>query len=90
MKAKWSSYPNDIGHFIFPGCWRCHGGKHKSSEGKIITQNCDACHIILSQGPGPQKEYVSSEKGLPFQHPINISGMEKAIGCFNCHKGVKP
>jgi nitrate/TMAO reductase-like tetraheme cytochrome c subunit len=90
MKAKWSSYPNDIGHFIFPGCWRCHGGKHKSSDGKVITQDCTACHIILSQGPGPQPEFVSSERGLPFQHPTNIGGMEKAIGCFNCHKGVKP
>ena len=90
MKAKWSSYPNDIGHFIFPGCWRCHGGKHKSEGGKIITHNCDVCHIILSQGPGPQKEFVSSEQGLPFQHPVNVGGAEKFIGCFNCHKGVKP
>ncbi len=52
MKVRWADYPNNIGHFIYPGCMRCHEGKHQSSDGLIITRECRTCHTILSQGSG--------------------------------------
>ncbi len=49
MKIGWGTYPNDLGHDDFPGCFRCHDGNHKSKDGKVITQDCDACHELLAQ-----------------------------------------
>jgi nitrate/TMAO reductase-like tetraheme cytochrome c subunit len=48
MGVTWGSHPNNIGHEDFLGCFRCHDGKHKSSDGKIITDDCEACHQVLA------------------------------------------
>jgi hypothetical protein len=49
MKVGWGTYPNNIGHEDFVGCFRCHDESHVSSGGQTITQGCDACHTILAQ-----------------------------------------
>jgi len=49
MKIGWGTYPNNLGHDDFLGCFRCHDGSHKSKDGKVITQDCDACHALLAQ-----------------------------------------
>ncbi len=48
MNVVWGTYPNNLGHEDFPGCFRCHDDMHKSTDGKVITQDCDACHTILA------------------------------------------
>ncbi len=48
MKISWGSYPNNLGHEQFPGCFRCHDESHKSDSGKAITQDCAACHELLA------------------------------------------
>jgi hypothetical protein len=48
MKVTWGSYPINIGHNDFPGCFRCHDGGHNSSDGKSISQDCNACHNLLA------------------------------------------
>ena len=48
MKVDWKTYPNNIGHEAFPGCFRCHDGNHTSKEGKTITQECNTCHLLLA------------------------------------------
>jgi hypothetical protein len=48
MKVTWGSYPNNLGHQNFPGCFRCHDENHKSKDGKTITQDCSACHDLLA------------------------------------------
>lgn len=45
LKVGWGTYPDNIGHTDFPGCFRCHGGEHATAEGKPITNNCFACHF---------------------------------------------
>jgi len=45
MNVTWGTYPDNIGHTDFPGCFRCHGGDHVSAEGKAITNNCFVCHF---------------------------------------------
>lgn len=47
MKVTWGTYPNNIGHMNFPGCFRCHDGNHISKDGKTIKQDCTMCHAIL-------------------------------------------
>jgi nitrate/TMAO reductase-like tetraheme cytochrome c subunit len=48
MKVTWGSYPNNLGHQDFPGCFRCHDGSHKAADGRVISQDCDSCHNVLA------------------------------------------
>lgn len=62
MKVTWGTYPNNIGHEDFPGCFRCHDDKHKTADGKVITQDCSACHAILAMDESDPK--VLADLGL--------------------------
>lgn len=42
----WQSFIDEQGHRWFPGCFRCHDGKHLSSEGESIRLHCNICHSI--------------------------------------------
>ena len=46
MKVKWATYPNNIGHTFFNGCFRCHDDSHKASDGSVIKQDCETCHAM--------------------------------------------
>lgn len=85
MKTSWKNHPNNSGHMEFPGCFRCHDGEHKSSDGKqsIKANDCNACHIIVAQGRGEQLENLSA-KGHDFQHP---GGELDETKCSDCHTG---
>ena len=48
LKVTWGTYPNNLGHTDFPGCFRCHDGSHAAGDGKTIKQDCDACHQPLA------------------------------------------
>jgi len=49
MRIAWGTYPNNIGHDDFLGCFRCHDGNHKSTDGRVIPDDCDTCHSLLAQ-----------------------------------------
>jgi hypothetical protein len=44
MKVTWGTYPNNLGHVDFPGCFRCHDDAHKAGDGRVIKQDCELCH----------------------------------------------
>jgi hypothetical protein len=90
MKASWSDYPNNIGHFYDMGCMRCHEGRHISENGDKITHACSACHIILAQGNNIPASETMSSNGLEFKHPVDIDLAWQEIGCYECHTGVQP
>jgi len=46
MNVRFGTYPSNIGHIDFPGCFRCHDDDHKSKDGKSIGQDCETCHRI--------------------------------------------
>jgi hypothetical protein len=48
LKVSWGTYPNNLGHTDFPGCFRCHDGSHSTNDGKTITQDCGTCHQALA------------------------------------------
>jgi nitrate/TMAO reductase-like tetraheme cytochrome c subunit len=48
LKVTWGTYPNNLGHDAFPGCFRCHDEGHKTAQGKTITQDCAACHEAIA------------------------------------------
>ena len=47
-KVTWGTYPNNIGHSDFPGCFRCHDDDHKGGNAKTIAQDCGGCHELLA------------------------------------------
>ncbi len=88
MKVKWDVYPDNIGHFLSPGCYRCHNGSFVSEEdGSTITSDCKACHVIISQGPGSDGDMISPA-GLEFQHPVDIDDAWREMACSECHTGT--
>ena len=83
MKADWKSYPDNIGHKDWLGCFRCHDGEHKATDGKTIKANdCNACHTILAQGKGEELNLLTPA-GQKFKHP----GDEVDGACNDCHTG---
>ena len=83
MNASWDKYPNNIGHKDWMGCFRCHDGKHKTSDGRAIkADDCNACHTILAQGSGAELNSLSAT-GQKFKHP----GDEVDGACNDCHTG---
>jgi nitrate/TMAO reductase-like tetraheme cytochrome c subunit len=48
LKVTWGTYPNNLGHTEFPGCFRCHDGAHNETGGAAITQDCTACHELIA------------------------------------------
>ncbi|MHB8875272.1 MAG: cytochrome c3 family protein [Myxococcaceae bacterium] len=91
MKARWSAYPNNIGHLENLGCFRCHLGNHVREDAVPVSHACEACHLILSQGGGARAQAASSvERGLEFEHPEDIGDLWKETACSDCHSGVNP
>jgi nitrate/TMAO reductase-like tetraheme cytochrome c subunit len=85
MNASWQSYPDNIGHKDWPGCFRCHDGIHKTPDGKrsIQSSDCNSCHTILTQGQGAELKLLTPD-GQKFKHP----GDEVDGACADCHNGV--
>ncbi|HTS13433.1 MAG TPA: NapC/NirT family cytochrome c [Candidatus Limnocylindrales bacterium] len=48
MNVTWGTYPNNIGHMDFPGCFRCHDGTHSTPDGRTIPNDCGTCHTMLA------------------------------------------
>lgn len=82
MKVSWSTYPNHIGHFYTPGCFRCHDGKHKTPEGRVISKDCKVCHDILGQ---IQENIPKGKQVTDFIHPVDIGAELYKTNCSDCH-----
>jgi hypothetical protein len=48
LGVTWGTYPNNLGHTDFPGCFRCHDDAHSTPDKKTITQDCSVCHNALA------------------------------------------
>jgi nitrate/TMAO reductase-like tetraheme cytochrome c subunit len=57
MGVGWQTHPNNLGHKEFPGCFRCHDGKHTSLKDQTIRLECNICHSI--------PEIVDNDKAAP-------------------------
>jgi nitrate/TMAO reductase-like tetraheme cytochrome c subunit len=67
MKVSWGTYPNNIGHTDFPGCFRCHDGNHAAKDGRSVTQDCNACHNLLAMDEADPK--VLTDLGIVESKP---------------------
>jgi nitrate/TMAO reductase-like tetraheme cytochrome c subunit len=85
MKLDWKTHPNNIGHFYYSGCFRCHDGNHVSKTGKVISKDCTICHTILSQDEGGV-QMAGAASGVAFKHPVDIGDLSQ-VNCSDCHTG---
>lgn len=85
MNVTWRTYPNNIGHKVFPGCFRCHDSRHVDQAGKPISHECATCHEFLVP--------VADEEGAPMRrvsgwvHPYELKGTHAQLRCDQCHTG---
>jgi c(7)-type cytochrome triheme protein len=84
MRVNWLAYPDNLGHKEFPGCFRCHEGKHVSADGRVLGKDCAICHDFLqSTIAGFQRV----EATPAFAHPWALAGKHTTILCNACHTG---
>jgi hypothetical protein len=84
MHVDWQTHSNNIGHYYYNGCFRCHDGQHVSTDGKTLTKACDTCHTVLSQQEGGVA--VAQTEKLSFQHPVDLGDITQ-VNCSDCHSG---
>jgi c(7)-type cytochrome triheme protein len=84
MRVNWQAYPDHIGHKEFPGCFRCHDGKHVSKDGRVISKECSSCHDFLQRRKAGLFEVPATPA---FAHPWKLGGRHAEILCGMCHTG---
>jgi hypothetical protein len=85
MRTNWQTHPNNIGHLYSSGCFRCHDGEHVSNTGKVIRNDCNICHTVLSDSA--RVSPVAQEGS--FKHPVDLGGLADRK-CETCHKANEP
>jgi len=84
MGVSWKKFPDNIGHMYYPGCFRCHDGKHVSDDGKVLSRDCNVCHTILAQQFDKEGLRLSLG-GVEYKHPVDIGNSWKEMNCSDCH-----
>jgi nitrate/TMAO reductase-like tetraheme cytochrome c subunit len=96
MNVTWQSHPNNVGHLEFAGCFRCHDGKHLSSDNQSIRLECNLCHNI-PQVAGPGKQLPALSLSAPKEPQSHLSTTWLAehrykfeASCATCHTVDNP
>jgi nitrate/TMAO reductase-like tetraheme cytochrome c subunit len=101
LQESWQTYPNDIGHKYFPGCFRCHDGKHLAQgpnvapEHSSIPLHCNACHSIpetVAAGQQPQFTAIVPKTQPAFHNRSDWMAVHfKQVDstCSACHGDIK-
>jgi hypothetical protein len=88
MKVDWTTYPDNIGHMISAGCFRCHDNQHVNETGEKIKDSCDTCHtFLIPNGDEDDDEDEVSFRTGDFEHPMPLEGPHGAVRCDQCHSG---
>ncbi len=96
QKVDWYSHPDNIGHKDFPGCMRCHDGKHLNPEKEAIRLECNLCHSVpVVAGREAFVTNIEVSRGLvPETHQNTgwITGHRTYFdrSCANCHSVEDP
>ena len=97
MGVTWQTHQNNIGHKDFAGCFRCHDGKHLSSDNQAIRLECNICHSIPQvAGPGQVLPPISAvpPDNEPESHRSTTWLAEHRYqfdaSCAECHTVANP
>ncbi len=97
MKVTARTYPNNLGHLDFPGCFRCHDGGHfKVVDGiainEVIPSTCDTCHTFPQIGPAVASLPLGAppdthtDKLWVFNHKNGATSLDPGgQSCGECH-----
>jgi hypothetical protein len=84
MKVSWKNFPDHRGHLYSPGCFRCHDGNHVSSDGKVLSKDCNLCHLLIkSERSKDTRSAVLTSADYP--HPVDVGDSYKEMNCSDCH-----
>jgi nitrate/TMAO reductase-like tetraheme cytochrome c subunit len=97
MRVTAQTYPDNLGHTDFAGCFRCHDGGHFLVENGAVTKtaipsSCDTCHTFPQIGGA----IASLPLGVPpethddrlwvFNHRLIAEGVDPGTNsCGECH-----
>jgi nitrate/TMAO reductase-like tetraheme cytochrome c subunit len=84
MKLNWQTHTNNLGHYYYQGCFRCHDGQHVSPDGKVVSKDCQLCHTVMSETEGATS--LASTATASFQHPVDLGDLTQ-VNCSDCHNG---
>ncbi len=84
MKLNWQTHSNNLGHFYYNGCFRCHDGQHVSADGRVISKDCTQCHTLMSETEGTTS--LAATAVPSFQHPVDLGDLTQ-VNCSDCHSG---
>jgi cytochrome c1 len=95
--VTWKSFPTHVGHKDFPGCFRCHDGKHFNEKGEAIRLQCTLCHdvpqvtvdgtlktVASTKMPGLTPPGSHAEPNWMHDHRTKIDD-----SCAMCHGPIK-
>lgn len=71
MDVTWNTHPNNAEHKNWPGCFRCHDGKHLNEQQESIRIECNLCHTIPTKAPADGST-VYLQVSEPYQPPSHI------------------
>jgi hypothetical protein len=89
MKVNWQTHPDNLGHFYSAGCFRCHDGQHMSSDGRVLSKDCNLCHTVEPETESAMNRTGMNLAQLPapnFQHPVDLGDLTQ-VNCADCHTG---
>jgi nitrate/TMAO reductase-like tetraheme cytochrome c subunit len=96
QKSDWNTHPNNVGHMDFPGCFRCHDGKHMDTAQQAIRLECNLCHTIpVVAGPSEFVAKIEIPRGPEPQSHLNANwiAMHNQVfnqTCSDCHTTSNP
>ncbi|MBI3361512.1 MAG: NapC/NirT family cytochrome c [Chloroflexi bacterium] len=96
QKVDWNTHPNNLGHKDWPGCFRCHDGKHVTSAGQAIRLECNLCHTIPDVATAGQfLTRIEINRGPEPQSHLNTHWIARHRtffdqSCSSCHNTANP
>jgi nitrate/TMAO reductase-like tetraheme cytochrome c subunit len=97
MKVSATTYPNNLGHTEYPGCFRCHdGGHYKVEAGRLTTESipsgCATCHTFPQIGSNTSAILIGQRPDSHldtlwiFNHKSVVSSVDPSnTDCGACH-----
>jgi nitrate/TMAO reductase-like tetraheme cytochrome c subunit len=97
MKVSALTYPNNLGHTQYPGCFRCHdGGHYKVVDGKLTSESipsgCATCHTFPEIGSNTsailigQRPQSHLDTLWVFDHKNVVTSLDpSSTSCGACH-----
>jgi hypothetical protein len=93
----WKTFPNNVGHKDFPGCFRCHDGKHMNDKGEAIRLQCTLCHalpqVVGENGVRTVSSTVNPDLTPPSSHEapnwMHDHRTQVDTSCAMCHGKVQ-